>query len=157
MKDNEIWEQFAGATVPVVNDRPDLFFCRVCHSTWASRAPANGKRGAVGFNRCSHCGTRYFAVDLVKLASAKDKTIKLLAEGAAVTVGRAHLPSLWQNFAGNPVNAILAQEQGVDLLTLPGPVAVRPVIPPATGERPGADAPRTSDLADWERFVRSVD
>jgi len=157
---NAAWDAFAGTTT-VTNDRPDRFFCRVCHQTWSSRAPSKSKRGAPGYNRCSHCGVCYSDDDLFRLKNPTDKFIHLIADGICVSVDRAHLPGIWANFAPYPVNVTLAREQGVDVAELAVPVATVPGIPPATGERSGADAPSsapstaTGSAEDWEKIARS--
>lgn len=156
--DSAAWEAFAGVTA-VVNDRPDRYFCRSCGSIWSARGPVDKKGaksykpGAAGFNRCSHCGCRYFADDLLKLAKPSDKFVHLLVDGIIVNVDRGHLPAVWSQYRSER-NALLAAEQGVNVATLP---MVAAVVPATTTTAPVESTTKPSTAvsteADWSRWA----
>jgi hypothetical protein len=144
------WDAFAGS-VPVVNDRPDRYYCRSCRGVWASK---DGKRG---YNRCSNCGVIYSADALIRLAKPSDKFIHLLADSICVTVQRSHLASVWEQFKDDFHNRILAIEQGVDTSALsPAVEAMKHLTPPITPSvAPIAVATPVAmpSEADWEKWA----
>ena len=156
-KETNAWDAFAG-TAKVENPRPDKFFCRACGNVWASRAPANGKRGAVGYNRCGGedgCGAIYSDEDLVKLSKPTDKFIHLIADGCKITVDRRHLPSVWSQYSNSPANRILADAQGVDVGALPRPMGRVAPRAPSSAPAPSATPSMPTD-ADWARWAEAI-